>query len=115
MAEIPLKTAPGEQPQATAQVVETVRDMLARLRSGGEQTALDYATDALMARVGSASDVVHLAESLHASSHGDSDGRTNRSTHLAHDRRHSTYYILRDPCVVIDVRQELLPFRIRMP
>lgn len=43
MAEIPLKTAPGEQPQATAQVVETVRDMLARLRSGGEQTALDYA------------------------------------------------------------------------
>ena len=43
MAEIPLKTAPGEQPQATAQVVETVRDMLARLRAGGEPTALDYA------------------------------------------------------------------------
>lgn len=43
MAEITLKSAPGEQPQATADVADTVQVMLARLRSGGAQTALEYA------------------------------------------------------------------------
>ncbi|KZY30878.1 histidinol dehydrogenase [Roseovarius sp. HI0049] len=43
MAEIPLKSAPGEQPQATAAISDTVREMLATLRTGGAEAARDYA------------------------------------------------------------------------
>lgn len=38
-----LKTAEGEPPQAAADVTDTVRIMLARLRAGGAQVALEYA------------------------------------------------------------------------
>ena len=43
MAEIPLKSAPGEQPQATQAISDTVREMLATLRTGGARAAQDYA------------------------------------------------------------------------
>ena len=39
----PLKSAPGEAPQTAADVVDTVQIMLARLRQGGGQVALEYA------------------------------------------------------------------------
>lgn len=39
----PLKTAPGETPQAAADIIDTVQVMLARLRQGGGQVALEYA------------------------------------------------------------------------
>ncbi|MCR8546806.1 histidinol dehydrogenase [Salipiger sp. P9] len=38
-----LKTAPGLPPQSAADVADTVRIMLARLRAGREEAALDYA------------------------------------------------------------------------
>jgi len=38
-----LKTATGDQPQAAADIADTVQVMLARLKSGGAQVALDYA------------------------------------------------------------------------
>jgi len=40
-----LKTAPGEPPQASADIADTVQVMLARLRAGGAQVALEYARD----------------------------------------------------------------------
>lgn len=40
-----LKTAPGEPPQAVADIADTVQIMLARLREGGAQVALEYARD----------------------------------------------------------------------
>ena len=43
MAETPLKSAPGEQPQATQAISDTVREMLATLRTGGAKAAQDYA------------------------------------------------------------------------
>lgn len=39
----PLKSAPGEAPQTAADIVDTVQIMLARLRQGGGQVALEYA------------------------------------------------------------------------
>lgn len=39
----PLKTAPGQPPQAAADITDTVQIMLARLREGGAQVALEYA------------------------------------------------------------------------
>ncbi|SEL96118.1 sulfopropanediol 3-dehydrogenase [Roseovarius azorensis] len=38
-----LKTAPGEPPRTAADVADTVQVMLARLRTGGAQVALEYA------------------------------------------------------------------------
>ncbi|QFT79488.1 Sulfopropanediol 3-dehydrogenase [Roseovarius sp. THAF27] len=38
-----LKTAPGQPPQTIADVTDTVQMMLARLKAGGAQTALEYA------------------------------------------------------------------------
>ena len=38
-----LKTAPGQPPQAAADIIDTVQVMLARLKSGGAQVALEYA------------------------------------------------------------------------
>ena len=38
-----LKTAPGEPPRVAADVTDTVQVMLARLRTGGAQVALEYA------------------------------------------------------------------------
>lgn len=38
-----LKTAPGQPPQTAADVADTVQMMLARLRTGGAQVALEYA------------------------------------------------------------------------
>ncbi len=38
-----LKTAPGEPPQTAADIVDTVQVMLARLKAGGAQVALEYA------------------------------------------------------------------------
>ncbi|MHA7851756.1 histidinol dehydrogenase [Roseovarius sp.] len=38
-----IKSAPGQPPQAAADVVDTVQIMLARLRAGGAQVALEYA------------------------------------------------------------------------
>ncbi|WP_306113514.1 MULTISPECIES: histidinol dehydrogenase [unclassified Roseovarius] len=38
-----LKTAPGQEPQTAADIVDTVQMMLARLRTGGGQVALEYA------------------------------------------------------------------------
>ncbi|WP_297772369.1 histidinol dehydrogenase [uncultured Roseovarius sp.] len=38
-----LKTAPGEPPKTASDVADTVQIMLARLRSGGAQVALEYA------------------------------------------------------------------------
>src|SRR6056297_3294910 len=38
-----IKTAPGQPPEAIADVTDTVQIMLARLRSGGAQVALEYA------------------------------------------------------------------------
>lgn len=38
-----LKTAPGQPPQTLADVTDTVQLMLARLKAGGAQTALEYA------------------------------------------------------------------------
>ncbi|MFN3207813.1 MAG: histidinol dehydrogenase [Roseovarius sp.] len=38
-----LKTAPGQPPQTMADITDTVQVMLARLRTGGAQTALEYA------------------------------------------------------------------------
>ena len=38
-----LKTAPGQPPQTAADIADTVQMMLARLRAGGAQVALDYA------------------------------------------------------------------------
>ncbi|SLN31038.1 Sulfopropanediol 3-dehydrogenase [Roseovarius gaetbuli] len=38
-----LKTAPGQPPQTAADVADTVQLMLARLRTGGAQVALEYA------------------------------------------------------------------------
>ena len=38
-----LKTAPGEPPQTAHHVTDTVQIMLARLRAGGAQVALEYA------------------------------------------------------------------------
>ena len=38
-----LKTAPGQPPQTAADIEDTVQVMLARLRSGGAQVALEYA------------------------------------------------------------------------
>ena len=40
-----LKTAPADQPQAAAGIADTVQIMLARLRAGGAQVALEYARD----------------------------------------------------------------------
>jgi sulfopropanediol 3-dehydrogenase len=40
-----LKTAPGEPPRAAADIADTVQVMLARLRAGGAQVALEYARD----------------------------------------------------------------------
>jgi len=40
-----LKTAPGEPTQASADIADTVQVMLARLRTGGAQVALEYARD----------------------------------------------------------------------
>lgn len=40
---IPLKTAPGEPPQTAHDVADTVQIMLARVRTGGAQVALEYA------------------------------------------------------------------------
>ena len=39
----PLKTAPGQPPQTAADIADTVQVMLGRLRTGGAQTALEYA------------------------------------------------------------------------
>ena len=39
----PLKTAPGEPPQTAHDVADTVQIMLARMRTGGAQVALEYA------------------------------------------------------------------------
>lgn len=39
----PLKTPPGQPPQTLADVADTVQVMLARLKAGGAQTALEYA------------------------------------------------------------------------
>ncbi|WP_294620636.1 histidinol dehydrogenase [uncultured Roseovarius sp.] len=39
----PFKTAPGEAPQTAADIIDTVQIMLARLRQGGGQVALEYA------------------------------------------------------------------------
>ena len=39
----PYKTAPGEPPQAAADIADTVQIMLPRLRAGGAQVALEYA------------------------------------------------------------------------
>ena len=38
-----LKTAPGQPPQAAADIQDTVQVMLARLKAGGAQVALEYA------------------------------------------------------------------------
>ncbi|KRS13092.1 histidinol dehydrogenase [Roseovarius atlanticus] len=38
-----LKTAPGQPPQTAADIADTVQVMLGRLRTGGAQTALEYA------------------------------------------------------------------------
>lgn len=38
-----LKTAPGQPPQAAAGITDTVQIMLARIRTGGAQAALEYA------------------------------------------------------------------------
>ena len=38
-----LKTAPGAPPQAAADISDTVREMLDRMRAGGSEVALDYA------------------------------------------------------------------------
>ena len=38
-----LKTAPGQPPQAAADIIDTVQVMLARLKTGGAQVALEYA------------------------------------------------------------------------
>ena len=38
-----IKSAPGQPPQAAADIVDTVQIMLARLRAGGAQVALEYA------------------------------------------------------------------------
>ncbi len=43
MSITPLKTAPGEAPQTAADIIDTVQIMLARLRQGGGQVALEYA------------------------------------------------------------------------
>ncbi len=43
MSRTHLKTAPGEPPQAAADIADTVQVMLARLKTGGAQVALDYA------------------------------------------------------------------------
>ncbi|WP_297778414.1 histidinol dehydrogenase [uncultured Roseovarius sp.] len=43
MSITPLKTAPGEPPQTAHDVADTVQIMLARLRTGGAQVALEYA------------------------------------------------------------------------
>ena len=43
MSITPLKTAPGEPPRTAADVADTVQVMLARLRAGGAQVALEYA------------------------------------------------------------------------
>ena len=40
-----LKTAPAEPAQTTADIADTVQVMLARLRAGGAQVALEYARD----------------------------------------------------------------------
>ena len=40
-----LRTAPGAPPQAAADIIDTVQVMLARLRAGGAQVALEYARD----------------------------------------------------------------------
>ena len=40
-----LKSAPGAPPQAAADIIDTVQVMLARLRAGGAQVALEYARD----------------------------------------------------------------------
>ena len=37
------KHAPGEAPQAAADISDTVQIMLARLKAGGSQVALEYA------------------------------------------------------------------------
>ena len=38
-----LKSAPGQPPQAAADIIDTVQIMLARLKTGGAQVALEYA------------------------------------------------------------------------
>jgi sulfopropanediol 3-dehydrogenase len=43
MSITPLKIAPGDAPQTAADIMDTVQIMLARLRQGGGQVALEYA------------------------------------------------------------------------
>jgi sulfopropanediol 3-dehydrogenase len=43
MSITPLKIAPGDTPQTAADIMDTVQIMLARLRQGGGQVALEYA------------------------------------------------------------------------
>ncbi|MCR9112296.1 MAG: histidinol dehydrogenase, partial [Rhodobacteraceae bacterium] len=59
-----LKTAPGEPAQTAADIVDTVQIMLARLRTGGAQVALEYARqlDGWTGEITVPSDVIAAAE-----------------------------------------------------